>query len=92
MKSPSRGRVSARAVVAPEALEESLFSSKRYERCPTGQLYWGGCPATFSAGIGTLSAGLGTLSAGTVIWRSALAVRGTYANSGGFGLRVELHK
>ena len=36
VKSPSRGRISAPAGVAPEALEECLCSSKGYKRCPTG--------------------------------------------------------
>ena len=66
VKFPLWGRVSAPAGVAPEALEECLFSSKGYKRRPAGLLHWGGRPASFSAGIGTLSAALGILSAGTV--------------------------
>ena len=46
------GRVSAPAGVAPKALEECLHSSKGYIRRPTWLLYWGGHPASFSAGIG----------------------------------------
>ena len=36
VKSLPWGRVSAPVGVAPEALEESLCSSKGYKRCPTG--------------------------------------------------------
>ena len=35
------GRVSAPAGVAPEALEECLYSSKGYKRRPAGLLHWG---------------------------------------------------
>ena len=63
VKFPPWGRVSAPAGVAPEALEECLYSSKGYKRRLAGLLYWGGRPASFSAGIGTLSAGLGILRA-----------------------------
>ena len=66
-----RGRVSAPAGVAPEALEECLYSSKGYKCRPAVLLRWGGRPASFSAGIGTLSAGLGILSAGTATRHSA---------------------
>ena len=65
------GRVSAPAGVAPEALEESLCSSKGYKRCPDGLPHWGGYPASFSAGNDTLSAALGILRAGTATRRSA---------------------
>ena len=65
------GRVSAPAGVAPEALEESLCSSKGYKHCPTGLLHWGGRPAFFSAGNVTLSAALGILHAGTATRRLA---------------------
>ena len=71
VKFPPWGRVSAPAGVAPEALEECLYSSKGYKQRPAGLLYWGGRPAYFSAGIGTLSAALGILSAGTATRRSA---------------------
>ena len=49
---PPWGRASAPAGVAPEALEECLHSSKGYIRRPAWLLYWGGRPASFSAGIG----------------------------------------
>jgi len=39
MKFPSWGRVSAPAGVAPEALEECLYSPKGYKRRPTGLLH-----------------------------------------------------
>ena len=65
VKFPLWGRVSAPAGVAPEALEECLYSSKGYKRRPAGLLHCGGRPASFSAGIGTLSAALGILGAGT---------------------------
>ena len=71
VKFPPWGRVSAPVGVAPEALEECLYSSKGYKRRPAGLLHWGGRPAFFSAGIGTLSATLGILSAGTATRRSA---------------------
>ena len=71
VKFPPWGRVSAPVGVAPEALEECLYSSKGYKRRLAGLLYWGGRPASFSAGVGTLSAGLGILSAGTAARRSA---------------------
>ena len=71
VKFPPWGRVSAPAGVAPEALEECLYSSKGYKRRPAGLLHWGGRPASFSAGIGTLSAALSILSAGTTTQRSA---------------------
>ena len=58
------GHVSAPAGVALEALEESLCSSKGYERCPTGLPHWDGRPVSFSAGNGTLSAALGILPLG----------------------------
>ena len=67
VKFPPWGRVSAPAGVAPEALEECLYSSKGYKRRPAWLHHWGGRPASFSAGIGTLSAGLGILRAGTAI-------------------------
>src|SRR6185312_8316920 len=63
VKFPPRGRVSAPAGVAPEALEECLYSSKGYKRLSAWLLHWGGRPACFSAGIGTLSAALGILCA-----------------------------
>ena len=59
VKFPPWGRVSAPTGVAPEALEEYLYSSKGYKRRPAGLLHWGGRPASFLAGIGTLSATLG---------------------------------
>ena len=64
VKFPPWGRVSAPTGVAPEALEECLYSSKGYKRRPAGLLHWSGRPVCFSAGIGTLSAALGILSAG----------------------------
>ena len=71
VKFPPWGRISAPAGVAPEALEESLYSSKGYKHRPAVLLRWGGRPASFSAIIGTLSAALGILSAGTATRRSA---------------------
>ena len=71
VKFPPWGRVSAPAGVAPEALEECLYSSKGYKRHPTWLLHWGGRPASFSAGISTLSAALGILSASMATQRSA---------------------
>ena len=65
VKFPPWGRVSAPAGVAPEALEECLYSSKGYKRRLAWLLHCGGRPASFSAGIGTLLAGLGILRAGT---------------------------
>jgi len=65
VKFPPWGCISAPAGVAPEALEECLYSSKGYKCRPAWLLHWGGRPASFSAGIGTLSAALGILSAGT---------------------------
>ena len=52
VKFPPWGRVSAPTGVAPEALEECLHSSKGYKRRPAWLLYWGGCSASFSVGIG----------------------------------------
>jgi hypothetical protein len=66
VKFPPWGRVSAPAGVAPEVLEECLYSSKGCKHRPTLLLHWGGRPASFSAVIGTLLAALGILSAGTV--------------------------
>ena len=77
LKFPPWGRVSAPADVAPEALEESLYSSKGYKHRPAGLLHWGGHSASFSAGIGTLSAALGILSAGTATRRSVNHQAGT---------------
>ena len=71
VKFPPWRRVSAPAGVAPEALEECLYSSKGYKSRLAWLLYLGGRPASFLAGIGTLSAGLGTLCAGTVVRRLA---------------------
>ena len=71
VKFPPWGRVSAPAGVAPEALEECLWSSKGYKRRPAWLLHWGGRPVSFSAGIDTLSAALGILSAGTTTRRLA---------------------
>ena len=65
VKFPPWGRVSAPVGVAPEALEECLYSSKGYKFRPAWLLYWGDRPASFSAGIDTLSAALGILSAST---------------------------
>ena len=65
VKFPTWGRVSAPAGVAPDALEECLYTSKDYKRLPAWLLRWGGRPASFSAGIDTLSAALGILSAST---------------------------
>ena len=64
-------RISAPAGVAPEALEESLCSSKGCERCPTGLPHWDGHLVSFLAGNDTLSAALSILRAGTTTQRSA---------------------
>ena len=63
VKFPPWGRVSAPAGVAPEALEECLYSSKGYKCRSAWLLYWGGRLASFSTGIGTLLAALSILSA-----------------------------
>ena len=68
---PSVGARQRTPGVAPEALEESLCSSKGYKRRPAGLLHWGGRPAPFLAGLGTLSAALSILSAGTATRHSA---------------------
>ena len=65
VKFPPWGRISAPAGVAPEALEECLYSSKDYKRRPAWLLHWSGRPVSFSASIDTLSAALGILSVGT---------------------------
>ena len=52
VKFPPWGRVSAPTGVAPEALEECLYSSKGYKRCPAWLIDCGDCPASFSAGLG----------------------------------------
>ena len=71
VKVPSWGRVGAPAGVAPEALEECLYSSKGYKRRHAGLPHWGVRPASFSAGNSTLSAALGILGASTATRHSA---------------------
>src|SRR6185437_14315959 len=85
VESPSRGRVSTPAGVAPEALEESLCSSKGYKCCPTGLPHRGGRPASF------FSRQRHSFShpRPSPCWYSdpafSLTIRGAYVNSGGFG-------
>ena len=86
VKSPPWGRVSAPAGVAPEALEESLCSSKGYKCCPTVLPHQGGRPASF------FSRQRHSFSRPrhSPCWYSdpvfSLTIRRALVNSGGFGL------
>ena len=85
VKFPPWGRVSAPADVAPEALEESLYSSKGYKHRPAGLLHWDGRPTSF------FSRHRHSFSRPrhSQCWYSdpafSLTIRGAYVNSGGFG-------
>ena len=74
VKFPPRGRVSAPAGVAPEALEECLHSSKGYKRRIAWLLYRGGGLASFSASIGIFCAGTATQTPADPAGRRALRV------------------
>ena len=99
MKSPTRGRVSAPAGVAPVALEESLCSSKGYKRRSARLINWGDRPASFSAGLGIPFSQLRHFRAGaaarSLIWSRldgwSRARWDLMIMRGGFVRHVELH-